>query len=124
MLRRVFDESDITVIPLFKAIESVMNNSLKFPSIDFLDEEHIREIYKDYMDEKIHMVNFYGTSILVDPFEVSAKWSLKDIIIFDSNAVLMNLYNINIAKREDTKNNQIKILNIADVIKNYIYIYT
>ena len=101
-----------------------MNNSLKFPSIDFLDEEHIREIYKDYMDEKIHMVNFYGTSILVDPFEVSAKWSLKDIIIFDSNAVLMNLYNINIAKREDTKNNQIKILNIADVIKNYIYIYT
>lgn len=119
----VFDESDITVMPLFKAIESVMNNALKFPSINLLDDEHIREIYKDYIDEKIHMVNFYGTSMLVEPFEISAKWNSKDIIIFDSNAILMNLYNINITRKEDTKNNQIKILNIADVIKNYLYIH-
>lgn len=119
----VFDDNDLSTIPLFKAIESVINGKFKFPSINLLNDEYIKEIYRDFSDGKIHMVNFHNTPMLVDPFELSAKWNLKDVIIFDRKAILMNLYNINIAKKYDTKGHQIKILNVADVLKNYIYIY-
>lgn len=119
----VFDENDFSVIPLFKAIEFAMNGKFKFPSINLLDEEYIGEIYRDFSDKKIHMVNFHGTPMLVDPFEISAKWSLKDIMMFDSKAIVMNLYNVNIPKRYDMKGHEIKILNIADILKNYIYVY-
>ena len=118
-----FDENDVTTIPFFKAIEGVLHGKYKFPNVDQLDEEHIAEIYKDYKDGKIHMVNFYNTSMPVEPFEISAKWAMKDILVFDSKAVTMNFYNQNIPKKYNIKDNQIKILNISDVVKNYVYIY-
>lgn len=119
----IFDESDISTIPLFKAIEFGTNGKYRLPSINMLDEEYVGELYRDYQDKKIHMVNFHNVPMLVDPFEISAKWGMKDIIIFDSKAALMNLYNINISRKYAMKSHEIKILNVADVINNYIFIY-
>lgn len=118
-----FDESDIFVIPLFKAIASVRSGEYTFPTINTLNEEYITEIYQDYKDKRIHMVKFCNVAIGVSPFDLTAKWATKDIITFDNEAIMINLYNVNIPKVSGVKSNQIKINNIADVIKNYVYIY-
>ena len=119
----VFEGSEMNIIPLFKAIEEVMNGKCKLPSINSFDEEHVDKLYKNYSDGKIHMIDFYNAPMLVEPFDVSAKWNAKDIIVNDYNAILMNLYNLNINKSYDMKSKQIKVLNIDDVLKNYVYIY-
>ena len=49
-----------------------MNDKYRLPSIDLLDDEYIDNIYVDFMDRKIHMVNFHGTSMLVNAFDLSA----------------------------------------------------
>lgn len=119
----VFEESEMNILPLFKAIDGIMSGNLKLPVISSFDEEHVDKLYKNYEDGKIHMITFYNSPMLVEPFEISAKWNTKDVIVNDFNAVLMNLYKLNINKSYDSKSHQIKLLNIDDVLKNYVYIY-
>ena len=119
----VFESSEINTIPLFKAIDGVMKGLYKLPSIKDIDEEYIDKLYKDYSDNKIHIVIFYNTTVIVQPFDITPKWMSKDIITFDYNAILMNLYNLNINKVQGFKNYQIKLLNIDEVLKSYIYIH-
>ena len=118
----VFEEQD-SPIPLFKALESIKQNKLKLPSIQAFNKDYITNLYRDYEDRKIHMITYLNTAVIVEPFEVSAAWSNNyNIMTFDYNAIFINLYNLNISKDNFTLTQQTKILNIADILNNYIYI--
>lgn len=119
-----FEDDRTYTIPLFKAVGEVINGKLMLPNITDLKSDYVTTLYCDYkQNNSISMVNYRGIDMLVDPFEVSAKWSSHDIITFDSKTVMMNIYNINIERNTNIKENQIKILDIAEVLRNYIYIY-
>ena len=117
-------ETDIGTTVLFKALDDVLKKNLNLPSVDEFEENDIGELYSDYNDKMCHMVKFKNVNMWVEPFEISLKWSLNhDVITFDANAKLMNLYNLNLEKNYSAKSTQIKILDIAEVLRNYIYIY-
>ena len=117
-------ENDIGKTVLFKALNDVMHGSLSFPKIGELEEDAISDVYVDYVDHKCHMVFYRNVSVWVEPFELTAKWQLQhDVITFDRKAKLMQQFNINMEKKYSTKSSQIKILDIAEVLRNYIYIH-
>lgn len=119
-----FEDNATYITPLFKAIEAINSKTLDFPSINSLNNEYVSDLYIDYVTKKIHMVKYYNSILIVKPFDISAKYSLNHSVMFDYSALLMNLYNINETLRHDIKNTkQIKVMNIADIIINYIYIY-
>lgn len=119
-----FDETDFSTIQLFKAIENVMKGTYSLPDIKLFDSIYIKKLYKDYNDGMIKMVSFYGNNLLVKPFEQTAKWQNLDVITFDYQAILFNLYNINFAENDKFIDTQIEKHQIGDVLKNYIFIYT
>ena len=117
-------ETDIGFTVLFKVIDDMMKNNILLPKVEEFDIENITKIYVDYSDKTCHMVLYKGVSMWVEPFSVTAEWKLKhDVILFDNKAKLMSLYNMNIERKMNTNNTQIKILDIAEVLRNYIYIY-
>ena len=117
-------ENEVGIVVLFKALDDVMRNVIELPAINELDEEFITDIYKDYVDEQCHMVKYMNVYVWIKPFELTAKWFIgHDVITFDKQARLMNQYNINMETKYSQKSSQIKILDIAEVLRNYIYIY-
>ena len=119
-----FEDNATYTIPLFKAIEMVNSKSLDFPSVATLSYEYISDLYIDYVTKKVHMVKYYNSILIVKPFDITARFSNNFSIMFDYAALLMNLYNINETLKHDIKNaKQIKVMNIADIVINYIYIY-
>lgn len=109
---------------LFKAIDDVLNDRLKFPLFTDLDKSLIKEVYVDYEDGKCHMVRFNNVNVWIQPYDLTAQLKLEhDVITFDRYAKLMSQYNINLEKLWNLKETQIKILDIAEVLRNYIYIY-
>ena len=63
-------EDDISNELLFKAIDGVLNGKLKFPSINDIDKEMVKELYVDYQDGKCHMVKYNFVNLWVEPFDV------------------------------------------------------
>ena len=117
-------QTDIGFIVLFKAIEGVIKGIIQLPKVEEFEVEKITKLYIDYEDKMCHMIVYNGVSMWVEPFSITAEWNLKhDIILFDRKARLMNLYNINIERKLNITNTQIKILDIGEVLRNYIYIY-
>ena len=131
----IFEDTDRETIPIFKAYELVKNNKLSLPDpnlkIDtsknkyMLDPDYISLLYRDYTDNLIHVIKFMGIDLMIKPFdtEKSAFWNRYDIVYFDYSAILFNNVYQNFEKSEDIKRNQIKILNIAEILKNYIFMY-
>ena len=119
-----FEDNVTYTIVLHKVLEAVIHGGIDLPSVDEFDVEDVKVLYRDWNDRKVHVVGYHGVSMLVQPFEVTAKWSDKDVIIFDSKAVMMNIFNLNIPVRKDTKKrHQVRMLSIGDVLKNYMYIF-
>lgn len=118
-----FDEI-IYVVPLFKVIEDVLKNNIGLPDITKLDFDLISKIYIDYEDMKGKMINYNGNEMLVQAFDITAKYNVKDIIIFDFNSVLFSIYNVNLSKNNKFIDSQIKRQQIGDILQNYIFIYT
>ena len=116
-------DTDTNTVPLFIAIGRALKGELKFPNISELDERHVTTLYRDYITNKISMVTFAGVSVWVEPCELSAKWATHDVITFDAHAMILTLYNVNIERDRKFKESQIQILDIAEVLRNYVYIY-
>ena len=117
-------ENDIGTVVMFKALDDVMKGIIELPSVDEFEEIDITDIYRDYTDELGHMIKYKNVNVWVKPFEITIKWYMKhDIIVFDKLARFMNQYNINMERKYSQKNSQIKILDIAEVLRNYVYIY-
>ena len=116
-------DTDTNTVPLFIAIGRALKGELKFPNISELDERHVTTLYRDYITNKISMVTFAGVSVWVEPCELSAKWATHDVITFDAQAMILTLYNVNIERDRKFKESQIQILDIAEVLRNYVYIY-
>lgn len=118
-----FEDTDIHVVQLFKAIDDLIKGKYDVPSIEWFDKIYIKELYMDYISQKIRMINFYGNNMLVKPFELTHKWSGLDVMTFDYEAILLNLYNINIGENDKFVDTQIQKFQIGEILKNYIYIY-
>lgn len=120
MFEDFLEDSITTLTDVFNLVAAGIIN---FPLITHFDDKQIDTLYQDYTDKKIHMIKYYNTLLFVTPFDMSAKWNTKDIIVFDSNAMMVNYCNINIDKNYNINNSHIRSLNIQDVLTNYAYIF-
>jgi hypothetical protein len=110
-------------IPLIQVVKDISENKVSFPTIDEFNPELVSTLYENFEDGKIYMIKFLNNSVYVKPFDLSSKWQHILKIIFDAKSYFLNMFNTEMMKANISQMQQIKLLNISDVMRNYIYIF-
>lgn len=96
-----------------------------FPDIKQFESKFIKTYYKDYEDNKIHIIEYMGVDVIVKPFdEEEITNSTANIILFDYEAYY-NFYLFSASGRQH-ENNFIKYQEsqqLTNIIYTLIYIY-
>lgn len=121
-----FDEESHNTINMFSLGSKLISKPPAVRGVDVttLDPSLIKTIYIDYESKRVRLVKYDTTAMLVEPFDITAKYANIDIIYFDYNAYTKLMAAT--GKTRITVNNKdedIRSFEIGNVINTYIYIY-
>lgn len=109
---------------MFVPINNVIN-SCEFPGLELFNDEYITKYYKDYTTGKIHVIEYEGIDIIIDPIDENELSIFNpNIVLFDYEAYL-NIYKFATSKR--TKEKKFKDYKFNNELEQFvsllIYIY-
>jgi hypothetical protein len=107
-------DSEVYTIKIYEAMIESKNGKYSFPTINEFHD--INVVYEDYTSKMIQMIDYNGTKLLIEPVEYT---STIPKILFDYNAVIVNMLNINFETKELIKTKQIVQANVGRIVNIY-----